>query len=330
MTALSTQVTTFFERRGIQREIGIVAVSGGPDSVALAHLVSGLGLKDLTIAHVNHRLRGEESDREQEFVADLAERLGCLYSFVEFNTQQLADEGGENLESCARRLRYQWFAELAKTRNATWIATGHTADDQAETVLHRLLRGAGLQGLAGIPEVRSLTAGIEVIRPLLQCRRSDVRLYLEEIREGYCTDSSNQDMRFTRNRIRHELLPMLMREYNPDIVDILCRLAHQAAGEHEQQRAAAAELLETAELPRAGKTIVLLRQPLVEAGRERARELFRLLFERENWPQGDMTFEAWDRLAALAERETGAIDLPAGVCARSRGRVVQMLRTDAV
>lgn len=323
MSSLPERVAEFFGRINIDRSAGIIAVSGGPDSVALAHLLANLGFADLTIAHVNHQLRGAESEGDEAFVKDLANRLGCSFTSVRFDTLQLAAKEGENLENHARHLRYQWLTDLAQKQKSTWIATGHTADDQAETVLHRLIRGTGLQGLSGIPELREAAPGIRVVRPLLTTRREEVFAYLREIGQSYRTDGSNRNMRFTRNRIRHELLPMLAREFNPEIVDILCRLARQAAIEHIRHRAEAVELLLEAELPRAGKMIVLLRERLIQSGREQTREVFRLIWEREGWPQGDMTFEAWDRLASVAESDS-SVDLPGGVRACSKGRVVQL------
>ena len=139
----------------------------------------------------------------------------------------------------ARRLRYDWLTRVAGEAGAGWVATGHTANDQAETVLHRLLRGAGLRGLRGIAARRPLAAGVGLVRPLLDATRDEVMAYLEAIGQAYRQDSSNLDPALTRNRIRHQLLPRLAAEYNPQIVAVLGRLAGQAEevyGAEEERR----------------------------------------------------------------------------------------------
>lgn len=316
---------------------GVVSVSGGPDSVALAHAAVALQadgkVGKLIVAHFNHQLRGTESDGDEAFVEEVAQHLGH-YGTVCFrceraDTARLAREGGENLESCARRLRYEWLARVAEEENAVWVATGHTADDQAETVLHRLIRGTGLQGLAGIPERRTLAPGIALLRPLLKTTRADVIAYLRSIAEPFREDSSNRDLQFTRNRIRHELLPLLAEHYNPAIVSILTRLADQARAVHELVADHAAELLRQVELPRAGDLVILDARRLSEAPSYLVREVFRIAWTRESWPQGEMSFEHWERLAALAQDQSGAVDLPGGVSARRVGHVVQVGRTGA-
>src|SRR5207237_1638397 len=121
-------------------------------------------------------------------------------------------------------LRYRWLAETAREVGARWVATGHTADDQAETVLHRLLRGTGLQGLRGIAARRDLEPGVGVVRPLLQTTRGEVIAYLDGLGHPYRVDATNSDLSYTRNRIRAELLPLLAARYNPAVVRVLARL----------------------------------------------------------------------------------------------------------
>jgi tRNA(Ile)-lysidine synthase len=307
----------------------VVAVSGGPDSVALLRALLALRPGPVTIAHLNHRLRGQDSDADEAFVRDLhAALLTAGAAGLELRCEQIdvaaqARQERNNLESVARRLRYDWLARIAREAGAAWVATGHTADDQAETVLHRLLRGTGLKGLCGIPARRQLAPGVEVVRPLLRVRRAEVLAYLESVAQAYRQDGSNLDLRYTRNRIRHELLPHLAGRYNPAVVAVLGRLAEQAAevSRHEEEQARA--LLARAELPRAGPVLVLDRGRLAEAPRHLVREAFRLLWERENWPLGQMDFDAWDRLAGLVFGEGEATDLPGRIRVRCRDRVVQ-------
>jgi tRNA(Ile)-lysidine synthase len=329
---LLTRVAQFMGRICAQREAGVVAVSGGPDSVALTRLLVHLQQRGqigrLILAHVNHQLRGIESDADEAFVCELARSLGvpaivtCRLHRVD--VAGLAQERGDNLENTARQVRYDWLGQVAREEGAAWIATGHTADDQAETVLHRLLRGTGLHGLCAIPQRRELAPGIEVVRPLLHTSRDDVLAYLTEEQQPFCHDRSNADVAFMRNRIRHELLPELARQYNPAIVSVLCRLADQAGAVQLGIEAEAAKLLADAELPRAGSLLIFSRPNLAAASRHLVREMFRLVWNRENWPAGAMGFEEWERLASVAAGEEKAIDLPDGVRARRAGSVVQV------
>jgi tRNA(Ile)-lysidine synthase len=321
------------------RATGVIAISGGPDSVALARALVSLQERgkvgDLVLAHFNHRLRGAESDEDEAFVEKLAEQLGQTGAAVRFrsdraDTRAIAQSQGENLESCARRLRYDWLAHVAREEHAAWVATGHPADDQAETVLFRLFRGTGLQGLAGIPERRELTAGIDLVRPLLHCSRAEVSRYLQQLGQAHREDNSNWNLDFTRNRIRHELLPHLAQHYNPAIVPILTRLADQAREVHELVAEQAAKLLRQAERPRAGDLVIVNVAELVPAAPALVRELFRVIWNRERWPAGQMNFADWERLAGLAHVEADAFDLPGGVRARRTGHVVQLGRSEAI
>jgi len=312
---------------------GVVAVSGGSDSVALARALVLLqergGVGPLIFAHLNHQLRGAEAEADQAFVAELTRWLADAGARVKLccqrvNVAEIARADRENLESCARRLRYDFLVQVARAEQAAWVATGHTADDQAETVLHRLLRGTGLLGLSGIPQRRQLVSGIDLVRPLLRLSRTDVLEFLRQLQQPYQLDSTNVALDRTRNRIRHELLPMLSAEYDPAIVSILCRLAEQAREAHELLVAQAEVVLREAELPRAGEMIVLSADRLASVAPYLIREVLRLVWKRENWPLADMTFDDWDRLANLGPWESGAFDLPGGIHARRAGRVVPL------
>jgi tRNA(Ile)-lysidine synthase len=310
----------------------IVAVSGGPDSVALLCALTTIGAGPLVVAHLNHLLRGADSNADEEFVRQLnAALLGagkvsgdmcCERIDVAFQAHREHD----NLENVARRIRYGWLTQLATERNARNVATGHTADDQAETVLHRLLRGTGLKGLAGIPARRELAPGVEVVRPLLKVRRDEVLAFLQEQGQPYRQDSTNLDPRFTRNRIRQELLPSLAQQYNPAIVSVLCRLAEQAQEVYHDVEAQGRQLLRESELPRTASVLVFNRKRLAAAPRHLIREVFYLAWERQNWPMGAMTFEDWDRMAAVALGEIAAVDLPGGIRFQGKNHVVQLAK----
>jgi tRNA(Ile)-lysidine synthase len=305
----------------------LVAVSGGPDSVALLR-----GLREvrpalsLVAAHLNHRLRGEESDADAAFVQELCGTLGVKCCCDHCDVRARADEEGNNLEATARGIRYDWLHKVAREQGLRWVATGHTADDQAETVLHRLLRGTGLRGLRGIAARRPLSADVTLIRPLLQVTRAEVMEFLQARNQDFRTDRTNLDLTLTRNRIRHELLPFLAANYNPEIARVLAQVAEQADAAYSTMEAEAAGLLAQAELPRAGALLIFDRQRLAGAPRDRVREMFHLVWVREGWPTGQIDFDAWDRLAGVACGDLAAVDLPGGISARLRERVVQLGR----
>ena len=201
----------------------LAAVSGGPDSMALLHLLSELvPAGRLAVAHVNHRTRGRASEADEAFVKAAARRLG-----LRFLAARLPKPKGPLSEEALREARYKALEGLAKKARATHVATGHTAEDQAETILLRIARGTGLTGLSGMPQERSLGA-TRLIRPLLSLSRSDVHHYLARHGIRSSTDESNRSLRYTRNRIRWSILPEL-RRINPRASEALLRLSAQAA-----------------------------------------------------------------------------------------------------
>jgi tRNA(Ile)-lysidine synthase len=207
----------------------VLAVSGGPDSMALLHGAARLVQTDavawrLTVAHLDHGLRNESAD-DAAFVADAAESLGLRAELRRTDVAALAREGGQSIEEAGRAARYAMLEELAGPSG--WIATGHSADDAAETVLLNLMRGSGTTGLRGIPARRG-----RVVRPLLGERREWVRRCLEAAGIGYRLDPSNEDAAYLRNRVRGELLP-LMEGIRPGAVGRIVQFAATAAAEHE-------------------------------------------------------------------------------------------------
>ncbi len=206
-----------------------VAVSGGADSVALLFLLSDLRSKlgfTLRVLHLNHQLRGPSADADQAFVEELARRLDLPCTVESHPVRDIAQKERSNLEEAARKLRQQFFQCCVEQDLVDCVATAHTADDQAETVIMHLLRGTGIAGLAGIHPV----AGI-VVRPLLDVRRSELREYLQERQETWREDASNQDTSRMRARIRSQLLPLLIRDFAPSIVERLSSLGEMAREE---------------------------------------------------------------------------------------------------
>lgn len=203
-----------------QGDAVLVGVSGGPDSMALAHLLHSLAPAwnlRLGLAHLDHGLRPEAAEQEAALVQSLGRHLGIICHQAKIETLS----GGGSLEERLRLRRYAFFHETATKYGYTKIALGHQADDNAEAVLMHLLRGSGIRGLAGIPPVRA--PGI--IRPLIAVRRARILAYLERHAITYAQDPSNADLDYQRNRIRHQLLPLLSETYNPNLTRVLNRTA---------------------------------------------------------------------------------------------------------
>mgnify|MGYP001593814844 FL=1 len=205
----------------------LAAVSGGPDSVCLAHWLSVQARrKGLTVAlvHVHHGLRGRAADRDARFVEELGKKLGLPAVVVHAPVRTAAAKRGLGLEEAGRKLRYRALAARAKRGRFTAVATGHQLDDQAETVLLHLLRGTSLEGLGGIPVKRPLAPGVELIRPLLPLTREEILLYLKIHDLDWREDASNRDSKFTRNWVRRDILPKLEKRA-PGMKDRLAKIA---------------------------------------------------------------------------------------------------------
>lgn len=205
----------------------LVAVSGGADSVALLHCLVALSSEydlGLTVAHLNHRIRGEAADADADFVRRMSLELGLRFIGATVEVKRQAELAGRNLEEHARGVRYGFLRAAARRAGAGKIAVGHNRNDQAETALFRFLRGSGIAGLAAIhPVVDGL-----VIRPLLDCGRELILDYLARRAIGHREDASNDDLRYARNRLRHETIPCLERGFNPRLVPALARQARMA------------------------------------------------------------------------------------------------------
>jgi tRNA(Ile)-lysidine synthase len=200
----------------------LVAVSGGADSTALLHSLHRLSSEfqlALTVAHLNHCIRGAEGDSDAEFVRTMCLDLGLPFVSETIEVKQQALAFRKNLEEWARNLRYDFLRRTATRIGATRIAIGHNINDQAETALFRFLRGSGVEGLSAIhPVIDSL-----IVRPLLQCSRELIRDYLIQQHINYCEDSTNTDLKHARNRIRRELIPYLQTHFNPQLLEALAR-----------------------------------------------------------------------------------------------------------
>jgi tRNA(Ile)-lysidine synthetase, N-terminal domain len=236
-----------------------VAVSGGADSVALLLAIhaantvkrDALGI-GLSAAHVHHGIRAEEADADQQFVEALCKRLDVPLHIHTGNIPERVAQTGETIEEAARNVRYDYFASLIATGEADSVLTAHTLDDQAETVLMKLLRGAWTEGMSAIhPIILINTPGQrqgKILRPFLNTRRAEIEAYLSQLNQPWREDSTNTDTVYTRNRIRHELMPQL-REYNPSLDQTLANLAELAREEEARWQAELSRLLPQILLP---------------------------------------------------------------------------------
>ena len=226
MHPLEKKVKQSIIRHGLigREELVLVGVSAGPDSLALLHalhaLAEPLGFSLLAV-YVDHGLRPAETGAEWQLVMAAGERLDIPWRCGQVKTREYARRQGLSLEHAARDLRYAFFSEVAAATGARRIAVAHTADDQAEELLLRLLRGTARGGLSGMAPL----ARGRIIRPLLAVGKAEVLAYLEQRGISYAEDSSNRDLRFVRNRVRLELLPWLEERFNPNLRETLCRTA---------------------------------------------------------------------------------------------------------
>jgi tRNA(Ile)-lysidine synthase len=313
----------------------LVAVSGGADSVALLRglcaVRDGRGAGRLLVTHFNHALRGRESDGDQAFVESLAEQLqlACMVGRAEQSLD--ASHSGQGLEGVARQARYAFLSQAAAHAGARFVATAHTADDQAETILHNVIRGTGLNGLAGMRRARPLSEATTLMHPLLEIRRADVEQYLKRIGQSFREDATNASLDLTRNRIRHTLLPLLTEQFNPGVRDALRRLAEVASEADDLLRELArSELSSLVTSFEDGVEInitpaLATREPLM-------RYLLLQIWSDHGWPLRDMAFEKWREVAALAcqphlpTSQPTSLCLPGGVRAQRIKGVLHLTR----
>ncbi|MHB1021762.1 MAG: tRNA lysidine(34) synthetase TilS [Acidobacteriaceae bacterium] len=341
-----------------------VAVSGGADSVALLLAMhaanraerNALGV-GLSVVHVHHGIRGTGADADEAFVLALAEKLDLPLHLHHADVPARAAAERETLEEAARHVRYGYFRQLIQRGELDTIATAHTLDDQAETVLMKLLRGAWTEGLSGIHPVVRIPAEAggragKIVRPLLAVRRAEIEAYLKAQAQGWCEDATNLDVTYTRNRVRHELLPLL-RGYNPNLDALLAHMAELARDEEAHWQMELARLLPQVLLPgkpvrgggRAVSTHPEQASVAIELERLRAmgpalrRRVLRAAAERLGC---QLSFEHTARLLALCglpgdvmpgepaiqPRAGSRLDLPDGLRAERTARELQLYLID--
>lgn len=303
-----------------------VALSGGADSTALLRVLGHFkgqrgGTGQLLALHVDHQLRGQESDADAQWCQQLCDSLRVPLKVLTCNTRQHAADSGDGIEAAARAERYRLLVEASQQAGVRYLATAHTRDDQIETILFRILRGTGLRGLVGIPPTRALTESLTLIRPLLHCTRADVMQYLADLQQDYRDDSSNVDHRFTRNRLRHELLPLLRDQYNSELDGSLLRLSRQADETQDFVEQQARRLLDGAERMVESRTLSLACSAFEDQPPLVAREAVRIAWREAGLGEQAMTYEWWRRLGELAQRMSAdeVLNLPNSVRASIDG-----------
>ncbi|MEM7456515.1 MAG: tRNA lysidine(34) synthetase TilS [Planctomycetota bacterium] len=300
----------------------IVAVSGGPDSVALLRglcACSEQASRSLIAGHVNHGTRGTDSTEDERFVKELAAQLG-----IGFESSRLQPESAHPPEAWLRKHRYEALVKMARAHGARYIATAHNRDDQVETVVLRMFRGTGPKGLAGIPVHRPAGEGITIIRPLLDTPRSIIEQTLQEIEQPFRIDNSNFDSGYTRNFLRHELLPLARDKFGGRIDELIVRLSAQV---HEQQMlldSLAADLDGAVQLSNSvlefdcaalkDENDVILRQLIVRN------------WNQTGWPVAQMDFFHWQNICSMIKlSDVGpAINLPGNIRAERIGNCLRL------
>ena len=319
------QIEQAARQLGIESAHVLVAVSGGCDSVALLRglleLKQSLSL-ELIVAHFNHGWRGDEAEADAAWVRDLAKSLELEFVAGFADEYSLPDGGSEE---SARQDRYDFLTRTALSQRCRFVAVGHTSDDQAETVLHHILRGTGLAGLRGIPPERPLDDEITLVRPLLEIPRGGLEEWLTRIGQDWRRDRSNSDSRFTRNRIRNELLPLLATEFNPQIRRVLTTLAQQSGEVSDFVRKLAADALTETVISATPDSVRLDADALSRLSPVVLRETLVLAWQQQNWPLQGMSFSHWEALAEVVSAGD-AVTLPGDVDARRRGGMLVLRR----
>jgi len=310
----------------------LLAISGGADSTALLHVLQSLrtdGLlpTELVCAHVNHQLRGPASDEDERFVVEQAARLGLPVVTRAVDVRAHAKAHRLSVETAGRRLRLESLREIAVASGCTWVATGHQKNDNAETILQRLRRGTGFRGLAGIRPGRQLGNGPWFASPLLDVTREEIVAYLNQRNLEWREDRTNIDPAYTRNYIRHELLPTLQRESQGSLVEELSALAASARELYDRvQRAADEAMSQLAQVHEGGIALAALR--LSALPESVAVELVRQALVTVGCGEQNLTQDHYKGIVQLARGSArgAAMTLPGGFTARRERDEVVLAR----
>ncbi len=303
----------------------LLAVSGGADSMALLHVMAALkadGVLPIEIhcAHINHQLRGAEAQRDQDFVVEQCRKLGPPLITERIDVRGYARAKKLSIETAARKLRIDSLLEIASRQNCTCIATAHQKNDNAETVLHRMIRGTGFRGLCGIWPSRAFADGIRFVRPLLCVTRGEIIQYLNSRNLKWCTDKTNEDCTYKRNLIRHRLLPALQKDCDGCLVDEMFKLT-KASRRFYRLICKAADALWPDVATAEKQTITLDLGNLAAQPTEVKVEIVRRALTHLNVGEQEITERHYSDILRLSENKTK--QLPAGLeVRRQEGRII--------
>ena len=293
----------------------LVAVSGGADSVALLRTLDFLkqthpGGPTLAVVHVNHGLRGDESDKEAAFVSALSNTLQAEFF------EESIECGADVSENSLRELRYEAILKVASKIGARYVFTGHHQDDQIETILFRIFRGTGMTGLKGIPSIRVVDENITLVRPFLNVSRGAVELTLNCIGQSFCTDSSNLKQDYSRNFLRNSLLPEARSWFGMHIDASIIRLSEHAADAFELESMMVDQFFESSHFERAENCFTLKTNELLQQHPVVSRAVLIRAWTEMKWPVGDMTRQRWleiDEVVRQSEVTPVVLNLPGDV-----------------
>ncbi|MBN2019336.1 MAG: tRNA lysidine(34) synthetase TilS [Sedimentisphaerales bacterium] len=326
MRQLEQKVLNFISAEGLirPRDVVLLACSGGADSTALLHIIISFKKKGrfpvgIFCAHINHRLRGKEARRDEDFVIEQCRKLGLRVVTRKINVREYAQKHKLSVESAARKLRIEALIGIAKKQNCTCIATAHQKNDNAETVLQRLTRGTGIRGLCGIWPDKQFSPDIRFIRPLLCVSRTELLKYLKGRKIKWCEDRTNLDCSYRRNFIRNRLLPCLQKRFKTDLVEQIAGLSKSARG-FNRLVSSAADAVWTKAATAETETISLDLDVLKKLHPEVQIELFRRTLNHLECGEQDITERHYTDVLRLSQ---GAkLQLPNFIEAHRQGGVI--------
>ena len=330
MTATSdfiSQVESYIAQQEllVDGQTVLVAVSGGADSIALLAALRRCGKYNLHVGHVHHGLRADADD-DAKFVEELARRWNIPFHLERIDTHAIARKQGIGIEQAARQGRYESLINIARQVHASAVAVAHHADDQVETVLHHIFRGTHLRGLAGMAPKRPLYEGIVLVRPLLWARRERIEKFCKAEKLSWRVDHTNADTDFTRNFIRHELLPMLRSRINPKADEAVLRLCDSARQAEQTLEKFSKQLYDRAVRKRGEGQVILRIAPLNKAPVILATMVLRQALEAINAPAQAMGQERFEDILKILNGSAPAVDLPGKIRAEIIGRNIKISR----
>lgn len=281
----------------------IIGVSGGADSVCLTSVLNSLKEEynlDITLVHINHNIRGEEAQRDEDFVIELGEVYGNNVKVFSYEVETMARAEGMTVEEMGRKLRYEAFYKAAGENGK--IAVAHNMNDNCETMIMRFLRGTGIKGLGGISAARD-----RIIRPLINVTRAEIEAYCSSNNLEYCTDSTNSIEEYTRNKIRLNIIPMIQRDFNENIVAAMARMSELMSDEERYMEGIAEKAYKECEIEESR----ISAERLLKYDRVIQRRIVRLGFVNYSADLHDISYEHVERVLSLTEKESGkVIELP--------------------